>query len=124
MQLSTLDDVVATAIGRYLIRSDDWFAKHPPNVERPADAEKPTGGARSTTPSFAPGRGPQCWSSSASGTPRAGSGPDAAIARYLGHEVAAWVNRSNEDLGGRTPTEVFSFSPWGSRRERLAAATT
>ena len=38
--------------------------------------------------------------------------PDADIARYLGHEVAVWVNRSSEDLGGRTPAEVLA-SPHG-----------
>lgn len=40
--LSTLENVVATAIGRYLIRTKDWFARHPPNVPRPAGEEKPT----------------------------------------------------------------------------------
>ena len=43
IQLSSLDNVVATAIGRYLIRSDDWYAEHPPTVQRPAGDEKPAG---------------------------------------------------------------------------------
>ncbi len=33
--LATLQNVVATAIGRYLIHQDDWYASHPPSVERP-----------------------------------------------------------------------------------------
>ena len=33
--LSTLPNVVATAIGRYLIHRDDWYATHPPNDPRP-----------------------------------------------------------------------------------------
>jgi hypothetical protein len=43
IQLSSLDNVVATAIGRYLIRADDWYAEHAPNVPRPADVEVPSG---------------------------------------------------------------------------------
>jgi len=33
--LSTLPNVVATAIGRYLIHKKDWYAKHPPGRPRP-----------------------------------------------------------------------------------------
>ncbi len=33
--LSTLENVTATAIGRYLIHEKDWYAKHPPSVPRP-----------------------------------------------------------------------------------------
>jgi hypothetical protein len=35
--LSTLDNVVATAVGRYLIHKDDWYADHAPNEPRPAN---------------------------------------------------------------------------------------
>lgn len=35
--LSTLDNVVATAIGRYLIHREDWYATHAPNEPRPKD---------------------------------------------------------------------------------------
>src|SRR5262245_40920150 len=34
--LSTLENVVATAIGRYLIYRDDWYAAHAPSEPRPA----------------------------------------------------------------------------------------
>ncbi|HSM85658.1 MAG TPA: hypothetical protein VLT16_05880 [Candidatus Limnocylindrales bacterium] len=40
--LSTLDNVVATAIGRYLIHEKDWFAKHAPDRARPADFPRVT----------------------------------------------------------------------------------
>jgi hypothetical protein len=43
VHLSTLENVVATAIGRYLIRSDDWFASHAPGQPRPPHVVKPTG---------------------------------------------------------------------------------
>lgn len=43
IQLSSLENVVATAIGRYLIRIDDWYADHPPDVPRPSGVRKPTG---------------------------------------------------------------------------------
>jgi hypothetical protein len=33
--LSTVENVVATAIGRYLIHQDDWYADHPPDRPRP-----------------------------------------------------------------------------------------
>ena len=33
--LSTLENVVATAIGRYLIHEEDWFADHAPDSPRP-----------------------------------------------------------------------------------------
>ena len=42
VQLSSLENVVATAIGRYLIHRDDWYATHSPDVPRPADVAKPT----------------------------------------------------------------------------------
>jgi hypothetical protein len=35
--LSTLPNVVATAIGRYLIHEDDWYATHPPSEPRRSD---------------------------------------------------------------------------------------
>jgi len=34
--------VVATAIGRYRIHKDDWFANHPPHVPRPAKEQPVT----------------------------------------------------------------------------------
>ncbi len=40
--LSTLENVVATAIGRYLIHKDDWYAVHPPDVPRPPHVKKIT----------------------------------------------------------------------------------
>ncbi|MDR5837462.1 hypothetical protein [Caballeronia sp. LZ034LL] len=40
VQLSNLDNVVATAIGRYLIHEDDWYASHSPEEPRPADVAK------------------------------------------------------------------------------------
>src|SRR4051812_7545922 len=40
--LSQLDNVVATAIGRYCIHEDDWYAKHPPDRRRPADVPRVT----------------------------------------------------------------------------------
>ena len=33
--LSMLNNVLATAVGRYFIHQDDWYAKHPPNDPRP-----------------------------------------------------------------------------------------
>jgi hypothetical protein len=38
--LASLENVVATAIGRYLIRQDDWYATHPPDEPRPANVKK------------------------------------------------------------------------------------
>jgi hypothetical protein len=35
VQLASLDNVVATAIGRYLIQERDWFATHPPDEVAP-----------------------------------------------------------------------------------------
>jgi len=43
VQLSSLENVVATAVGRYLIREDDWYATHSPHCPRPSDVRKPTG---------------------------------------------------------------------------------
>src|SRR5262245_50322701 len=37
VHLSNLENVVATAIGRYRIHESDWYAQHPPDVPRPAD---------------------------------------------------------------------------------------
>ena len=42
VHLSLLDNVVATAIGRYLIHEKDWFAKHPPGAHPPKGYKKPT----------------------------------------------------------------------------------
>ena len=39
---STLPNVVATAIGRYLIRQNDWYARNPPSRPRPRNVRKPT----------------------------------------------------------------------------------
>jgi hypothetical protein len=39
---STLPNVIATAIGRYLIRKEDWYASHAPNDPRPDNVAKPT----------------------------------------------------------------------------------
>src|ERR1700744_4202091 len=33
--LSQLDNVIATAIGRYCIHQDDWYAENPPDRPRP-----------------------------------------------------------------------------------------
>jgi hypothetical protein len=33
--LSTIENVVATAIGRYYIHQDDWYAENPPDRPRP-----------------------------------------------------------------------------------------
>lgn len=43
VQLSTLDNVIATAVGRYLIQEDDWYATHSPDEPRPADVPKAKG---------------------------------------------------------------------------------
>lgn len=40
---STLPNVLATAIGRYLIRKDDWYATHGPQDPRPHHVRKPSG---------------------------------------------------------------------------------
>src|SRR5688572_6423394 len=37
VHLSSLANVVATAVGRYLIHKDDWYATHPPDQPRPKD---------------------------------------------------------------------------------------
>jgi len=41
VHLSSIEEVSATAIGRYLIHEDDWYAKHPPGSRRPAGAGRP-----------------------------------------------------------------------------------
>ena len=41
LHLAHLENVVATAIGRYRIRTNDWYATHPPNEKPPADYKKP-----------------------------------------------------------------------------------
>src|SRR4051812_8509477 len=40
--LSSLDNVIATAIGRYFIHEGDWYAKHPPGSEKPKKYKKPS----------------------------------------------------------------------------------
>ena len=40
IQLASLDNVVATAIGRYLIHERDWYATHPPDEKRPPSVAK------------------------------------------------------------------------------------
>ena len=40
VQLSSLENVVATAIGRYLIRRGDWYDTHSPDVPRPVGVDK------------------------------------------------------------------------------------
>ena len=42
VHLTHLENVVATAIGRYRIRKGDWYDEHPPNVEPPEDYKHPT----------------------------------------------------------------------------------
>jgi len=44
--LGTLQNVVATAIGRYLIHEDDWYAKHPPSEPCPPSRRRVTAPAR------------------------------------------------------------------------------
>jgi hypothetical protein len=41
--LSSLENVVATAIGRYFIKEDDWFAQQPPDRPRPPGFPVPQG---------------------------------------------------------------------------------
>lgn len=41
VQLSSMESVVGTAIGRYCIHRDDWYATHSPDTQRPPDAVKP-----------------------------------------------------------------------------------
>src|SRR5262245_3833830 len=41
--LSTLENVAATAIGRYLLHEDDWYADHPPGSRKPKGYKKPSG---------------------------------------------------------------------------------
>ena len=38
--LASLEHVVSTAIGRYRIHKDDWYATHPPDTPRPKDVGK------------------------------------------------------------------------------------
>ena len=40
VHLSSLANVVATAIGRYLIHQDDWYATHPPDIARPKNVPR------------------------------------------------------------------------------------
>jgi hypothetical protein len=40
--LSQLDNVIATAIGRYCIHEDDWYASNPPDRQRPTDKARVT----------------------------------------------------------------------------------
>lgn len=42
VHLSHLSNVVGTAIGRYLIHEEDWYATHPPDVPRPENEPQPT----------------------------------------------------------------------------------
>jgi hypothetical protein len=42
VHLSHMENVVATAVGRYLIHQDDWYATHGPDEVRPADHPRPT----------------------------------------------------------------------------------
>lgn len=42
LQLSSLDNVVATAVGRYFIHKNDWYAKNPPTKPRPKDFPRVT----------------------------------------------------------------------------------
>ena len=42
VHLSRLENVMATAIGRYRIHEDDWYAKNPPDRPRPADSPRVT----------------------------------------------------------------------------------
>ena len=37
VHLSNLENVIATAVGRYRIHEDDWYAKNPPSIPRPED---------------------------------------------------------------------------------------
>ena len=43
VHLAHLSNVVGTAIGRYLIREDDWYASHPPTEHRPDHVPIPKG---------------------------------------------------------------------------------
>lgn len=42
VHLSHMENVVATAVGRYLIHQDDWFATHGPDEPRPSGVERPS----------------------------------------------------------------------------------
>ena len=42
VHLSRLENVIGTAIGRYRIHEKDWYATHPPDVERPKKARRVT----------------------------------------------------------------------------------
>jgi hypothetical protein len=42
VHLSNMPSVVGTAIGRYRLHQDDWYAKHPPSVPRPDDFKRIT----------------------------------------------------------------------------------
>src|SRR5262245_15671621 len=41
VHLSHMDNVVATAVGRYLIHEDDWYATHGPDEPRPENHPRP-----------------------------------------------------------------------------------
>jgi len=43
IHLANLSNVVATAIGRYRIRKEDWYAENPPSAEPPKDYRRPAG---------------------------------------------------------------------------------
>jgi hypothetical protein len=40
--LSSLENVIATAVGRYYIHEEDWYAKHPPDEHRPKGFPRPS----------------------------------------------------------------------------------
>jgi hypothetical protein len=42
VHLSMLENVVSTAVGRYLIHRDDWYAKNSPEKPRPPDVKRIT----------------------------------------------------------------------------------
>ena len=41
VHLSHLENVIATAVGRYLIHRKDWYADHPPDEPRPEGFPRP-----------------------------------------------------------------------------------
>ena len=65
--LSNLENVVATAIGRYRIHEKDWFAKHPPDQPRPDDSPHVSLPRSIANSSCGPGPGRQFWCSSKAG---------------------------------------------------------
>ena len=60
--LSTLENVVATAIGRYLIHRDDWYAARAPSEPRPASYPRVTEPRTLQTRWCVRGHGRQCSS--------------------------------------------------------------